>query len=191
MDYTFAVSCQVFSQVHDTLRVELYDLSVDPLTSINELLVGEGYAAKCDEPYESKVSMASHRNTYTKIHVGLISVRPSFLRRLYFTSMRRYMYIEWTPFCEQVSGLKIPKITQCILWIVTYTCIYAHPRTCMYMQVRCVFTYSTHTCIPGGLLFSFTGGVCSSECPGESQEDSRTHDGTHGPGRGGRGWTRP
>ena len=54
--YTLSVSCQVFSRVGDTLRVELYDMSRSEEISINEQLVLEGYAAKCEEPYLSKVS---------------------------------------------------------------------------------------------------------------------------------------
>ena len=39
----------------DTLRVELYDPSRSEDVSINEIMVLEGYATKCEEPYLSKV----------------------------------------------------------------------------------------------------------------------------------------
>ena len=45
----------MFSRVTDTLRVELYDRNRRDDVSINEIMVLEGYATKCEEPYLSKV----------------------------------------------------------------------------------------------------------------------------------------
>ena len=45
----------MFSRVNDTLRVELYDRNRSGDVSINEQMVLEGFATKCEEPYLSKV----------------------------------------------------------------------------------------------------------------------------------------
>ena len=47
---------QVYSRVADRLRVELFDTNPKHDVLINEVLVQEGYAIKCDEPYASRVS---------------------------------------------------------------------------------------------------------------------------------------
>ena len=57
---TSSPSLQIFSKVNNTLRVELCNMTVSPPVIINEQLVLEGFAAKCEEPYLSKVSLWPH-----------------------------------------------------------------------------------------------------------------------------------
>ena len=47
---------QIYSQVDGALRVELFDTNETPDLLINEVLVSEGLAVACEEPYNSRVS---------------------------------------------------------------------------------------------------------------------------------------
>lgn len=48
---------QVYSEVKGTLRVEVYDTTGASDILVNEVLVKEGYAVRCEEPYQSRVSV--------------------------------------------------------------------------------------------------------------------------------------
>ena len=41
--------------MNDILRVDLYDTNTEYDILINEVLIDEGFAVKCEEPYQSKV----------------------------------------------------------------------------------------------------------------------------------------
>ena len=43
--------------VHVILRVDLYDTNIEFDILINEVLIDEGFAVKCEEPYQSKVTL--------------------------------------------------------------------------------------------------------------------------------------
>ena len=47
---------QIYSKVNSVLRVELWNTNTELDILINRVLVDEGYAVKCDEHYQSKVS---------------------------------------------------------------------------------------------------------------------------------------
>ena len=52
------IPAQVYSHVGNSLRVDLYDTTSQEDIFINEVLVKEGHAVHCEEPYPSKVSLA-------------------------------------------------------------------------------------------------------------------------------------
>ena len=56
-------SLQVFSVVDRKVRVELFDTNGEDDVLINEVLVVEGLAERCQEPYESKVGLLSWQHS--------------------------------------------------------------------------------------------------------------------------------
>ena len=53
--YPLFLTLQIFSKVNNILRVDLYDTNTEYDILINEVLIDEGFAVKCEEPYQSKV----------------------------------------------------------------------------------------------------------------------------------------
>ena len=43
--------------MNNILRVDLYDTNTECDILINDVLIDEGYAVKCEEPYQSKVTL--------------------------------------------------------------------------------------------------------------------------------------
>ena len=58
------LTLQIYSKVNNILRVDLYDTNTECDILINDVLIDEGFAVKCEEPYQSKV-------TLTYLHVSL------------------------------------------------------------------------------------------------------------------------
>ena len=59
--YQFDLTLQIFSKVNNILRVDLYDTNTEYDILVNEVLIDEGFAVKCEEPYQSKVTVLSSR----------------------------------------------------------------------------------------------------------------------------------
>ena len=49
------LTLQIYSKVNNVLRVELWNTNTEIDILINKVLVDEGYAVRCEEPYQSKV----------------------------------------------------------------------------------------------------------------------------------------
>ncbi len=70
---TLVSPAQVYSHVGNSLRVNLYDTTSQEDIFINEVLVKEGHAVHCEEPYPSKVSLAIYMQLLAVILAYLVS----------------------------------------------------------------------------------------------------------------------
>ena len=71
--YNACIPAQVYSHVGNSLRVDLYDTTSQEDIFINEVLVKEGHAVHCEEPYPSKVSLAIYMQLLAVILAYLVS----------------------------------------------------------------------------------------------------------------------
>ena len=57
INYGIFLTLQIYSKVNNILRVDLYDTNTECDILINDVLIDEGFAVKCEEPYQSKVTL--------------------------------------------------------------------------------------------------------------------------------------
>ena len=50
------------------LRVDLYDTNTEYDILVNEVLIEEGFAVKCEEPYQSKVTLRHLRSLVEELY---------------------------------------------------------------------------------------------------------------------------